>query len=98
MESESTGFVILALLIVLLIVLYILPSIVSAARTTRNTAGIIILNLLLGWTLLGWVGALVWAAIDPVKPGYPRREPEPVLSWDGRRIYPQKDGKGPLER
>lgn len=45
----------------LLAILYFLPSIVSALRKKSNTAAIFILNLLLGWTLIGWVVALVWA-------------------------------------
>lgn len=39
--------------------LYFLPSILGAKK--RNAAAIFVLNLLLGWTLVGWVVALVWA-------------------------------------
>jgi hypothetical protein len=42
-------------------ILYFIPWIVAAQRGVRDQAGIIIVNLLLGWTILGWVGALVWA-------------------------------------
>jgi hypothetical protein len=41
---------------------YLLPTLVSWMRHHPHTASIGILNLLLGWTLLGWVGAMVWAA------------------------------------
>lgn len=41
--------------------LYFIPSIVALNRG-RETAGVILLNLFLGWTLIGWVAALVWAA------------------------------------
>ena len=46
---------------------YFLPSNVSLARSKRNTLSIFFLNLFLGWTLIGWVVALVWAvkADDP---------------------------------
>lgn len=30
----------------------------------KHASGIIILNVFLGWTLLGWVAALVWAVSD----------------------------------
>ena len=30
-------------------------------RDHLSQGGIIVLNLLLGWTVLGWVGALIWA-------------------------------------
>ena len=42
---------------------YLLPSFIAIPK--RNAAAIFALNLLLGWTLLGWVVALVWARKDP---------------------------------
>ena len=41
-------------------ILYFIPCIVAGGGH-RNYMAIAMLNLLLGWTLLGWVGALVWA-------------------------------------
>jgi hypothetical protein len=41
--------------------LYFLPSIIALARSKRNTLSIFLLNFFLGWTLVGWVVALVWA-------------------------------------
>lgn len=44
--------------------LYFLPAILG--RQKHNAAAIFWLNLLLGWTVVGWVVALVWAlASDP---------------------------------
>ncbi len=48
-------------LLVFLAAVYFVPTIVASVREHRNMAGIVILNLLLGWTILGWIGALVWA-------------------------------------
>jgi len=42
-------------------VLYFLPAIIAFARSKRDSAAILILNLLLGWTAIGWVIALVWS-------------------------------------
>jgi len=39
--------------------LYFLPT--YCGRNKRNAGAIFALNLLLGWTLVGWVVALVWA-------------------------------------
>lgn len=39
--------------------LYFLPTIVGWNK--RNSGAILTLNLLLGWTFIGWVVALVWA-------------------------------------
>lgn len=43
-------------------VMYFLPSIVALARSKRDLLAIFLLNLFLGWTVIGWVVALVWAA------------------------------------
>jgi len=44
-----------------LLALYFVPSMVANSRNHGNKASIIVLNVFLGWTLLGWVVALVWA-------------------------------------
>jgi hypothetical protein len=44
---------------------YFVPSIVANSRNHPNVLGIFLLNLLLGWSLIGWVIALVWAVSDP---------------------------------
>jgi phosphoglycerol transferase MdoB-like AlkP superfamily enzyme len=42
---------------------YLLPSLIALIRGCKVAfGGIMALNLLLGWTVLGWIGALIWAA------------------------------------
>lgn len=41
--------------------LYMVPTIVAICRTHRSTGQIAVLNLFLGLTFFGWVGALMWA-------------------------------------
>jgi Superinfection immunity protein len=43
------------------LVLYFLPSIIALARSKRDAVSILVLDLFLGWTAIGWVIALVWA-------------------------------------
>jgi hypothetical protein len=43
-------------------VMYFLPSIIALARSKRDTLAIFLLNFFLGWTVIGWIVALVWAA------------------------------------
>ena len=50
-----------------LIGVYMLPGLIAALRRHRNQNAIFILNLLLGWTLLGWIAALVWAATNDAR-------------------------------
>jgi len=44
-----------------LLFLYLLPWFVALGRGHPQAGAILTLDLLLGWTILGWVGALVWA-------------------------------------
>ena len=43
---------------------YLLPWAIAASRGKRSSGGIFWLNLLAGWTVIGWVAALVMAAGD----------------------------------
>lgn len=56
--------VICILILIASIPLYFLPSIVAGKKKHKNQTGIFVLNLFLGWTLIGWVGALVWAVTE----------------------------------
>ncbi len=47
-------------------VMYFLPSIIAFAKSKRDLLAIFLLNFFLGWTLIGWVVALVWAAKNDV--------------------------------
>ena len=47
------------------VVIYFVPAMVAWYRRVPRRVGIFILNLFLGWTFLGWVGALIWAVVEP---------------------------------
>jgi hypothetical protein len=51
------------LLVLPLLALYFVPYIVARSRKHPQVTPILILNLFFGWTLIGWVGALVWACL-----------------------------------
>lgn len=40
---------------------YLIPTIIAGFRRHRNGVAILVVNFFLGWTLLGWILALVWA-------------------------------------
>lgn len=44
--------------------IYFIPLIVADGRGKSNKLAIGMLNLLLGWTMIGWVVALVWACMN----------------------------------
>jgi hypothetical protein len=41
--------------------IYFLPAFIARKRNNPNATAIFVLNLLLGWSLIGWLIALVWA-------------------------------------
>lgn len=41
---------------------YFLPALIAYKRGHHNRHSILALNALLGWTVLGWIGSLVWSA------------------------------------
>src|SRR5476651_2096278 len=47
--------------------LYFLPALIGLLRGHHNFMSLLMLNLFLGWTFIGWVGALIWSfAANPV--------------------------------
>lgn len=40
---------------------YFLPTIIAIVRRKSSAVGVFLLNLFLGWTLIGWIGALIWS-------------------------------------
>jgi hypothetical protein len=67
-------------LIFVFLLFYFLPTIVASSRKRHNTGAIFVLNLFLGWSLIGWVVSLVWA-VSSDQPPVARAE----LSNDSRK-------------
>ena len=51
------------LLVVLFSAFYLQPTLIAFLRQHKNKLAILLLNLLLGWTILGWVVSLVWSVM-----------------------------------
>lgn len=55
---------------VIALVLYFVPTLIALHRQHRQKLAIFALNLLLGWTFLGWAAAVVWSlTAQPTSPG-----------------------------
>lgn len=50
-------------LIFLILLLYFIPSFIAIASKHKYFLQITLLNIFLGFSILGWVGALIWATI-----------------------------------
>ncbi|MGY8604770.1 superinfection immunity protein [Gluconobacter cerinus] len=59
--DAGVGFIMLLMIIVVGGAFYFLPTIVAMSRKINKPAGVIALNILLGWSGIGWIAALVMA-------------------------------------
>ena len=48
-------------------VVYFTPGLLAAIRRHHNTLPIFALNLLFGWTIIGWFAAVIWSLTSPPK-------------------------------
>ncbi|QWD69210.1 superinfection immunity protein [Polynucleobacter sp. VK25] len=55
---------IFAIILTILSLFYFLPFAIAFNKKRANSGAIFALNLFLGWSLIGWVVALVWAMKD----------------------------------
>lgn len=76
-------------ILTILFCIYVAPAFVAAMRRHQQVGAILALNLLLGWTLVGWVAALVWALVKP--------ETQPAAPFKGTGTNPD-DGRMPCPR
>ena len=49
------------LIFALAVVTYIFPALMAFRRGHPGRNGVLILNILIGWTVIGWIVALIWA-------------------------------------
>jgi hypothetical protein len=65
-NADNIGYVlIMTAFVTIAAVLYFVPTIVGVVRKHPQMGPIIVVNLLLGWTLIGWAGALALAVSNP---------------------------------
>jgi hypothetical protein len=70
--GPNGAVVAIAWIVAVVTLLYMLPWAVAATANSRNQVAVFVVNLLLGWTFVGWIAALVIAIATP-------RESTPVM-------------------
>ena len=48
-------------LLAIVVIVYFIPTWIADSRKHQNVNAIFATNLLLGWTILGWVAAFIWS-------------------------------------
>ncbi len=49
--------------LILIVILYMLPTLIAHARDIPQRQKITVFNIVLGWTLIGWIIAFLWARL-----------------------------------
>lgn len=99
-SDGAAGFGVFVILVV--IVLYFLPTVVAVKRDIPNKGTVIVLNIFLGWTFLGWIVALALSFgskgqqivinngyMPPQQPGGWNAGPQPRYGPTGPQHYGQ---------
>jgi hypothetical protein len=61
-SGTSAGAIAAVILFVIFgVAMWLLPIYIAWRRHVRNVAAITVIDLLLGWTFVGWVACLAWA-------------------------------------
>lgn len=94
----SSAAIVVTWLIIAATSFYLLPWAIAMSRGKADRWGVFWLNLLLGWTVIGWIWAFVWCllphhvvAVAPtpgpwgVPPGWYQRGDGRYAYWDGAR-------------
>ena len=60
--STSTILMLLAI-----VVIYLLPTLIAFGREHPRRQDVAVANILLGWTLIGWIVVFLWASLAHVE-------------------------------
>jgi len=79
-DSRSGFVVLLMAACIVAMAIYALPALLAWSMGSPQRVAITLVDLLLGWTILGWIAALIWAILSGNGGSFdedppPRREP-----------------------
>jgi hypothetical protein len=74
----------------ILLSFYLVPTFVALLRHHHNVSGVFVVNLLTGWTVIGWIAALIMACMPKPTPAVIVQQPLPPLfdTTTGKRLGP----------
>lgn len=55
------------LILLVIVVLYMLPSLIAFGREHPLRQDITLVNIVVGWTLIGWIAVFLWASLSRVE-------------------------------
>lgn len=67
--SGVSGLLMVIIPVILFLSVYFIPTFIAIKSKHINKTGIILLNIFLGWSFVGWVIALIWSVMKKNKLG-----------------------------
>jgi hypothetical protein len=55
------------IVLILIVFIYMLPSLIAYSREHPHRDLVVVFNIFLGWTLIGWIVVFLWAALARVE-------------------------------
>jgi hypothetical protein len=55
------------LMLLAIVVIYMMPTVIAFGREHPRRQDIAVVNILLGWTLIGWIAVFLWALLTQVE-------------------------------
>jgi hypothetical protein len=80
-------------LITLLTLGYMMPAGIACIRNAKSEPAIFLTNLLLGWTLIGWIVALAWALCGDAE----NESAVTIVRINGKTAYVKTSGRVRIE-
>ena len=76
LQQSTDGPSRITVMLVITVAIYVLPTMLAWSRRSRRRWRITAINLLLGWTVVGWIAAMAMTfAWEPPPEGAPPDEP-----------------------
>jgi hypothetical protein len=63
------NFLLLCIFFFLIFTVYFVPTYIAIKRDLTRKWFILLINLITGWTIIGWIAVLIWACVDKKKTG-----------------------------
>lgn len=70
MNSPEGFDAVLVIAAILGVVFYLLPSLLAWSLNSKNLPWMALVNVILGWTIIGWMIVLVWALFSARNPEF----------------------------
>ncbi|MGA8402648.1 MAG: superinfection immunity protein [Stellaceae bacterium] len=58
------------LMVLAIALLYMLPTLIAFGRGYSHRQDVAVVNILVGWTLIGWIAVFLWASLTYIEPEF----------------------------